>query len=148
MLNEELFISLGCFGLRTDDFVSCGGVENRILKVEESLYNYSELMNYLDTCRLFDRPTFDYNSIRHFIFNVRDRFDQPMKRIWSEKKFELLQKFTLDHRHCGLYIKLILVNPQIVYPPEEEKSILIPATKASSGAPTPTHSLKVIRGRQ
>ncbi len=147
MKTEELNIIIGCFGLRNDDFISCASVENRILPISESLYNYEELMNYLDTCRLFDKPMFDYNSIRHFIFNVRDKFDQPMKRLWSEKKFELLQKFTIDHRHCGLYVKLILVDPQIVLEPDEPKRILIPATKPSEESAT-YHTLKVIRGRQ
>jgi hypothetical protein len=143
---EELHISIGCFGFRSDDFVSCAGVENRILLLNESLYNYEELMNYLDICRLFDKPMFDYNSIRHFIFNMQDKFDQPMKRLWSEKKFELLQKFTIDHRRCGLYIKLILIDPQIVLNSEEPKRILIPAIKPSENS-APSPNLKLIRGR-
>lgn len=147
MKTEELHISLGCFGLRNDDFISCASTENRILQVEESLYNYTDLMNYLDTCRLFDKPIFDYNSVRHFIFNLRDKYDQPMKRLWSEKKFELLQKFTIDHRHCGLYVKLILVDPEIVSEPDEPKRILIPGGNLSDDS-APTYSLKVIRGRQ
>ena len=146
MKTEELYIILGCFGRREDDFISCAGIENRILKVEESLYNFNELMDFLDTCRLFDRPLFDYNAIRHLIFNLRDRFDQPMKRLWSEKRFELYQKFTIDHRHCGLYAKLILVNSEISIKSDDPKGILIPAS--SEQAPTPVHNLKVIRGRK
>ncbi|HVI40814.1 MAG TPA: hypothetical protein VM577_09150 [Anaerovoracaceae bacterium] len=146
MKTEELYIVLGCFGRRDDDFVSCAGVENRILKTDESLFNYNELMDYLDTCRLFDRPIFDYNAIRHFIFYVRDKFDQPMKRLWSEKKFELYQKFIIDHRHCGLYVKLVMVSPELASPPEEPKGIMIPGGKQPEQ--TQVHGLKVIRGRK
>lgn len=145
MEKEELYITFGCFGLVQDNFISCGGVENRILLIEETLFNYKELMNYIDNCRLFDKPMFDYNAIRHFIFNLRDRFDQPTKRLWSEKKFDLYQKFTIDHRHCGLYLKLILVNPEIPVSQPEPKGILIPGTNFNE--PVKIQKLKVIRGR-
>lgn len=146
MKTEELYIVLGCFGRRDDNFISCAGVENRILKVDELLFNYNELMNYLDTCRLFDRPVFDYNAIRHVIFYLRDKFDQPMKRLWSEKKFELYQKFTIDHRHCGLYVKLVLVNSEIINLPDEPKSVLIPANKSQQAAQV--FDLNAVRGRK
>lgn len=146
MKTEELHIVLGCFGRRDDDFISCAGIENRILKIEENLYNYNELMDYLDTCRLFDRPIFEYNSIRHFVFYLRDKFDQPMKRLWSEKKFELYQKFIIDHRHCGLYSKLIIINPEIISIPDEPKGILIPGGTVFESASI--NNLKVIRGRR
>jgi hypothetical protein len=142
----NLYIILGCFGLRQDDFVSCAGIENRILRIQENLVGYAEMMNYLDQCRLFDKPTFEYNSVRHFIFNMQDRFDQNFKRLWPEKRFELLQKFTIDHRHCGIYIKLVLVDPKIIVEPDEPKGILIPGSKMIDES-VPTHSLRVVRGR-
>lgn len=150
MKTEKLYIILGCFGRREDDFICCAGIENRILQVEERLYLYNDLMDYLDSCRLFDRPMFDYNSIRHFIFNLREKFDQPTRRLWSEKKFEIYQKFTIDHRHCGLYIKLSLVNPQYEEPPSEPKGILIPGSENSDNSDNSDklHKLRIIRGRQ
>lgn len=147
MKTEELYIVLGCFGRRDDDFICCAGIENRILQVEGNLYLYNELMDYLDNCRLFDKPMFDYNAIRHFIFNLRDNFDQPMRRLWSEKKFELYQKFTIDHRHCGLYVKLSLINPQYEEPPVEPKGIFISGSKHSDTSDK-IQKLRVIRGRQ
>ncbi len=125
-MEKKLYIIMGCFGRRDDDFISCAGVENPILEVESNLYQYEEMMAYLDLCRLFDKPMFDYNSLRHFIFNLREKFDQPMKRLWSEKKFELYQKFIIDHRHCGLYIKLASLSKDNLILPNEKK-ILIPA---------------------
>jgi hypothetical protein len=139
---------MGCFGQRDEDFVSCAGAENPILRAESNLFHYNEMMDYFDTCRLFDRPMFDYNTIRHFLFNLRDKFDQPTRRLWSEKKFTLYQKFTLDHRHCGLYVKLALLNLEECVVPEE-KGILIPAESPKpellpNQSPT---SLRLIRGR-
>src|SRR3990167_20378 len=104
----DFCVVLGCFGLRIDDFVSCSAAENIILNVDTSLTNYNEMMDYFDQCRLFDRPMFDLNAIRHFVFNMQDRYDQVTKPLWSAKKFELYQKFIIEHRHCGLFIRLQL----------------------------------------
>ncbi len=108
MSSDNLYVVLGCFGRSDDDFVSCAGIENRILLVDSSLYRYDDIMDYLDQCRLFDRVLLDYNAVRHFIFNLGEKFDQPTRRLWSEKKFELYQKFAIDHKHCGLFVKLII----------------------------------------
>lgn len=104
----DFYVVLGCFGLRIDDFVDCPGVENIILKVNTSLVDYNEMMDYFDQCRLFDRPMFDFNAVRHFVFNLQNRYDQATKPLWTAKKFELYQRFVIDHRHCGPYIKLQL----------------------------------------
>lgn len=109
----DFYIVLGCFGLNNDDFVSCNSIENTILKVNTSLYRYNDLMDYLDVCRLFDKPLLEFNSIRHFIHNLHDRFDQVAKPLWMPKKFELYQKFVINHRHCGLYIKLTIPEENI-----------------------------------
>lgn len=103
---QDLHIILGCFGLRTEGFVSCAGIENVILKVNTSVNRYNDMMDYFDSCRLFDKPLLEFNSIRHFVFNLQDRFDQVNKKLWSPKKFELYQKFVIDHRYCGLIVKL------------------------------------------
>lgn len=120
MGNDNIYLVLGCFGRRDDDFVSCSGIENRILLLSPTIVNYNDLMDYLENCRLFDRPLFEYNGIRHVIFNIREKFDQVTKRIWSEKKFTLYQKFTIDHRHCGLYLKLVLIPSELDEPPVKE----------------------------
>lgn len=143
-IKNELYLVLGCFGRREDDFISCNGIENAILHIENNLYQYDEIMGYLDNCRLFDKPLFDLNAIRHFIFNMRDKYDQPMKRLWSEKKFDLYQKFVIEHRCCGLYVKLILTDPIFVQQIPEEKAILITSEKSDS---EPVKGkLRIIRG--
>lgn len=116
----DFYIVLGCFGLTTDNFTCCPSVENTILKVNTALPDYNEMMNYFDQCRLFDRPLFDLNAVRHFVFNLQDRYNLITKPLWSPKRFELYQKFIIDHRLCGVYVKLKL---------PEESSLLIPQNK-------------------
>lgn len=146
MEEQRLYLLLGCFGRRDDDFISCGGVENNILTVEDHLIHYNEMMNYFDTCRLFDRPMFDLNAIRHFIFNLREKFDQLTKRLWPEKKFDLYQKFIIEHRYCGLYVKLVLAAPLEIKEIPEAKGILIPASKETDISEPVQGKLRIVRG--
>lgn len=118
--NEELYLVLGCFGRKDDNFISCSGLENKILKVIFTLENYNKIMDYLENCRLFDKPLFDVNGVRNVIFYMQDKFDQGMKRLWSEKEFLLYQKFLLGHKECGTYLKLSLINKEFEEPAEKE----------------------------
>jgi hypothetical protein len=107
----SFYVVLGCFGRQDDGFVSCGGVENNILIIHPKMNNYISIMDYLDNgCGLFDKTMLEYNSIRHFILNMQDRYDQVIKKLWTEKQFRLYQKFTIDHRDCGLFLKLNLIE--------------------------------------
>lgn len=65
-------------------------------------------MEYLDNMQLFDRVMLDYNSIRHLVFNMQDKFTLTTKKLWSEKMFLLYQKFVIDHKSCGIFIDLDL----------------------------------------
>lgn len=127
----DIVVVMGCFGLKNDDFISCNGIENIILEANTSLYKYNEIMDYFDVCRLFDKPLLEFNAIRHFIHNIHDRFDQVIKPIWLPKKFELYQKFVINHRHCGLYIKLATLEDKY------EKS-----------SNTPDNKLRLVYGRK
>lgn len=137
----DFYVVLGCFGLRIDDFVDCTGVENIILKCNPSLNRYKELMDYLDACRLFDKPLLEFNAIRHFVFNLQDRFDQVTRPLWTPKKFELYQKFVIDHRHCGLIVKLVL-------PEELNTPIVEETTTAIVGSKTLPTKLRLVRGKE
>lgn len=103
-------VVLGCFGRQDDGFISCGGIQNNILVIEPKMNNYVSIMDYLDNCQLFDKTILEYNSIRHFVLNMQDRYDQVVKKLWTEKQFRLYQKFTIDHRDCGLFLKLNLIE--------------------------------------
>jgi hypothetical protein len=102
----EVHVVLGCFGRTDDEFVSCSALENVILRIEVSNHYYDEMMDYMDSLQLFDRVLLDYNAVRHFIFNMQDKFTLSTKKLWSEKMFLLYQKFVIDHKNCGVFIKL------------------------------------------
>jgi hypothetical protein len=147
--SENLYLVMGCFGRCDDSFISCRGVENRILKIDESLVYYDDIMVYFESIRLFDRPLFDQNAIRHFIFNMQERYDQKIKRLWVEKQFHLFEKFIIAHKSCGVYIKLILVNVDADIKDEPLPEIKIPVKgmpETNHANETPT-KLRVIRGR-
>ena len=118
MSNGSLYIILGCFGRSDDGFVSCGSLRNRIVQIQSTDSNYSEIMDYLDSMQLFDRVMMDYNAIRHFIFDMQNKFELPTRKLWSEKMFLLYQKFVIDHKDCGLFIDLELPEDE----PDEEKA--------------------------
>ena len=149
-MQEDLYLIIGCFG-RIDseyssNFVSCGGVENRILNVNETLDNYDSMMDYFEGLRLFDKPIFDYNAIRHIVSNMQERYDQKFKRLWSEKYYHLIERFTVTHRPCGIYVKLILVNSLLDEKTETEPEQIV--VKGSPELPNKVPVLKVIRGRR
>lgn len=151
-MSDDIQLVLGCFGRQDHGFISCSGIENKILNISSLIEHYNDIMDYLDSCRLFDRPMFEMQAIRHLIFNMRDRYDQIAsgKRIWSEPEFLLYQKFLIDHRLCGLYVKLVLVDTEKeVDNSFEEKEIYIKSDKAFSKGPDSSNSkLRLIRGRK
>lgn len=107
-ITEELHLVLGCFGRREGEFVFCPSVSNRILKIDENLEHYDEMMDYFESLRLFDKPMFDNNAIKHMVYNMQDRFDQAVKRLWTEREFDACEKFIVGHRKCGLFSRLVL----------------------------------------
>lgn len=103
---EELYLILGCFGNSDDGFVNCRSCENRILQISPKLINYNSIMDFFDSYKLYDKPIFDINSVRHCLKSMQDQFDQFDKRLWHEKKYKNFEKFICNHRDCGLYLKL------------------------------------------
>ncbi len=147
----KLYLLLGCFGQIQDGFVSCSTCENKILLVEPKLDKYNEIMDYLETVRLFDRPLFEYSTIAHFIKNMQDRYDQIAvgRRLWSEKQYNLYLKFIADHRLCGIYIKLALLDKkqaETIIP--EEKGVIIKAEKTEELKINPKINLKLLRSKR
>jgi hypothetical protein len=146
----DLYLVLGCFGRVDDSFVSCSGCDNKILLIGPKLENYNGVVDYLDTCRLFDKPCFDLNAIKHIINHMQDQFDQIGigRRLWNERQLQLYQKFISDHRLCGLYlkleVKLVEEEPQI-----EEKTIKIASTTSQKKLITaPKLNLTLLRNRK
>lgn len=110
MQNDVLHIHLGCFGRKDDDFIICPSIENKIYTLNSEFPYYSQIMDYLDNCRLFDLPLSDFNAIRNFMAMFRNKFEIPLKPMWVERKYLNYQKFIVDHRNCGLYLKLTLAS--------------------------------------
>lgn len=108
-MDERAYLVLGCYGRAENGFKLCQGVDNRILKLDESLVNFNGVMDYLDAVKLFDRPMLDQNAIRHLVYNLQDRFDQKIKRLWTDHEFNLIERFMHMHKPCGLYSQVILV---------------------------------------
>ncbi len=101
-----LYIVLGCFGSTEDDFTVCNSIQNRILALTEDFYYFSEIMDFLDGCKLFDKALFDFNAIRNFIFTFKQKFELPTNPVWHEQKYTNYQKFLISHKNCGLFLKL------------------------------------------
>jgi len=105
-MNYKIHIVMGCYGYKDDDFVFCPGVENKIFAFDKKHFSYNEIMNYLDNCKLFDKPMYDYNSVRNFLSRFKQKFESPLSPVWVERKYNNYQKFAIDHKNCGLIIKL------------------------------------------
>lgn len=133
MSNENVYLALGCYGRTENGFVLCPSVENRILKIDHSLVDFDNIVKYLEAVKLFDRPMLDQNSIRHLVFNLQDKFDQKVKRLWKDQEFHLIERFMHMHKPCGLYCQLIVVNAEDDFKIEnqEEKPIYIRGKKTN-----------------
>ena len=109
-MSKKVYLVLGCFGKIDGSFVSCSKCESKILELSESLEQITEIVQYLKSLSLFQRSNKDYNGIRHILFNIKNKYYQGMKPIWDEKYFHLLEKFTIMHKDCGLYLKIIMID--------------------------------------
>ena len=158
MENAQLYLLLGCFGRKETfrenseivDFVNCASCENKILTLNTAkINNYNAIMDYFDSCRLFDKPIFEYSAINHFIRNVRDKFDLIVtdKPIWSEVQYNLYQKFIVEHRLCGLYVKLVFMDKPLEPQKIEEKGVII-KNKQNQPVHIPKFNLKLLRGKR
>jgi hypothetical protein len=102
--SERLYLNLACFGRTENNIVLCPSVSNNILKLDEHLNEIGEIMKYIESLRLLDRPLLDFNAIKHLVFNIQNRYDQKFKRIWTETQFNTIEKFLIMHKSCGLSV--------------------------------------------
>jgi hypothetical protein len=110
---------MGCYGYKDDDFVLCGGINNIIFTLDGTHIYHQEIMDYLDNCKLFDKPFYDYNAIRNFLARFKQKFDSPLSPTWIERKYNMYQKFAVDHKNCGLVLRLSLESAEL---PKESNS--------------------------
>ena len=107
---NKLFLVLGCNGNTVNNFISCASTENAILELHPQLENIQEIIAYFRGLRLFEMKLKDYNAVRHVLFNIKDKYYQNCKPIWDDAYFKLLEKFTINHKECGIYLGLAKVE--------------------------------------
>lgn len=146
-LEESAYLSLGCYGRTENGFILCSTVQNRILKLDDSLVNIDGVTDYLDAVKLFDRPMLDQNAIRHLIYNLQDRFDQKFKRLWTDHEYHMLERFMVMHKPCGLYAQIILVQESDNNDPEEEQMSFVRGIPPSAEKVQRKANLTSVRGR-
>ena len=124
---ETAYLALGCYGRTENGFVLCAAVQNRILRLDDTLTNFDGIVDYLSAVKLFDRPMLDQNAIRHLIYHLQDKFDQKIKRLWTDHQFNLLERFMLMHKQCGTYAQLLLVPDELEIPEKKDDIVFIKA---------------------
>lgn len=143
-IEENAYLVLGCYGRTENGFVLCTSVNNRILKLDDTLVNIDGVMDYLDAVKLFDRPMLDHNAIRHLVYNLQDRFDQKFKRIWTDHQYNLIERFMQMHKPCGIYSQIIIAQDEKETTEEEQISFVrgVPETHKSNAKT----NLSLVRG--
>ena len=125
--DSSLYLVLGCWGRIDDKFVTCPSASNPILLVDKKLEDHDFLVKYLQTVRLFSRKIIDYNAVRNVLFKIQNNFLQGYKPMWDAKRFRLMENFTIQHRPCGVYLSLELLDE----PPEvKEREVVIYPSKS------------------
>lgn len=124
-LNYKIHIIMGCYGYKDDDFTFCSGIENSIFVFSKDHILFQEIMNYLDNCKMFDKPLYDYNAIRNFLSRFRQKFESPLAPVWIERKYNAYQKFAIDHKNCGLVLRLSIQKPEVNNDSEKNSSNIL-----------------------
>ena len=106
----KVYLVLGCNGKITNGFISCSNCENQILELSEKLEQIKEIVVYFKALKLFEQANKDFNAIRHILFNIKNKYYQGLKPIWDDKYFLMIEKFTLMHKDCGLYLKIVMID--------------------------------------
>ena len=123
-MEEAAYLVLGCYGRKENGFVLCPSTDNRILKLDYSLVNYEGVMNYFDAVNMFEKPMLDQNAIRHLVYHLQDKFDQKLRRLWTDHEYHLIERFMHMHKPCGMYAQLIVTDETREDREEEEISFV------------------------
>lgn len=103
----KLFLVLGCWGKQNNNFVLCSSTQNIILDLTKNNVRNSNIINYLDhTLRLFDKPL--YANVHTAIWNINEKFSEADSPVFEENLFKNIEKFCIEHVHCGLFLRLEL----------------------------------------
>ena len=101
----RLFLILGCWGRKEEDFMSCSGISNKILELTKQNERNRAIIDFLDeNYRLFDKPL--YNNVHTALFGIQDKFSLTGNSVFSKVEFHRIETFCQMHVKCGLYLKL------------------------------------------
>jgi hypothetical protein len=106
-MSHRLFLVLGCNGKVDGEFMSCASVENVVLELSPQLEQIKDIITYLKALRLFETKLQDYNAARRVLFNIKEKYYQGYKPILDEQYFKLIEKFTINHKECGIYLSIV-----------------------------------------
>ena len=123
--DTALYLVLGCWGRTDDRFVTCPSVSNPILLIDDKLEEHDHLVKYLQSVQLFSRKIIDYNSVRNVLFKIQHSFLESYKTLWNTKQFRLMENFTIQHRPCGIYLSLEIL--QTIPDAKEHEVVIYPS---------------------
>jgi hypothetical protein len=108
----RLILNLGCWGREDLGFTSCSAVVNPILDLTLNSKRNTDIADYLDKVYgLFDKPL--YNNVHTALWNIQDKFSSKGDLVFNEKVFKLIEAFCIEHKKCGVYLKLDLGKEKI-----------------------------------
>ncbi len=101
----KAYLIIGCGGLETTNgFLLCNSISTPIVdfeKIDEDKYDRT-LMFMDHTCKLFDRPIYDYNKT----VNVITMLYRTYEVIDQERLIEI-QRYLKMHKDCGIFLILL-----------------------------------------
>lgn len=103
----KLYLILGCWGRKENDFISCSSVLNKILDLTAQTETNRKIIDFLDNnYRLCDKPL--YSNIHTALFSIQNEFSQLNNPIFDKSKFYKIEEFIQLHKKCGLYLRFSL----------------------------------------
>jgi hypothetical protein len=101
----EAYLIIGCGGLETmNGFLLCNSISTPILDFEELEEDkYERIITFMDhTCKMFDRPTYDYNKVVNIITMLFRTY-----QVIEEDRLIEIQRYLKMHRDCGIFLILL-----------------------------------------
>lgn len=102
----ETYLVVGCGGLETTSgFLLCNSISTPIVDFEEiDEDKYDRTLKFMDrTCKLFDRPTYDYNKVVNIITMLYKTYE-----VIEHDRLVEIQRYLRMHRDCGIFLILLM----------------------------------------
>lgn len=102
----EAYLVIGCGGFETtSSFLLCNSISTPILDFEEiEEAKYERVMMFMErTCKLFDKPTYDYNKVVNIITMLYRTYE-----VLDQERLVEIQRYLKMHRDCGIFLILLM----------------------------------------